>query len=123
MESIKSFLRRIDPFGVPFSFKFKSKENYTSSTGGLFLLLFIGLALILFVYYFIPFYHRKNITAVYYTLIVPYADRISFTECKSTFAFGFNCGTGSDGTTADQLLKIDFKYNYLKIDENNYKKK
>jgi len=123
MESIKSFLRRIDPFGVPFSFKFKSKENYTSSTGGLFLLLFMGLALILFVYYFIPFYHRKNITAVYYTLIVPYADRISFTESKSTFAFGFNCGTGSDGTTADQLLKIDFKYNYLKIDENNYKKK
>jgi len=122
MESIKSFLRRIDPFGVPFSFKFKSKENYTSSTGGLFLILFIFLTLSLSIYYFIPFYHRENITAVYYTLIMPSAERISFSESKSTLAFGFNCWAGNDGTTADQILKIDFKYNIWKLEDNNYKK-
>ena len=80
MESIKSFLRKIDPFGVSFSFKYKSKQNYTTSTGGLFLLIFIVLALIVFVYYFIPFYQRKNITAGYYTLILPNAERISFSR-------------------------------------------
>ena len=36
MESIKSLLRKIDPFGVPFSFKYKSKHSYTTSTGDYF---------------------------------------------------------------------------------------
>ena len=123
MESIKSFLRRIDPFGVPFSFKYKSKQNYTTSTGGLFLILFLALAIIVFVYYFIPFYHRENITAVYYTLILPYAERINFAESKSTLSFGFNCWTGNDGTTADQLLKVDFTYHYWNYEGNEYIRK
>ena len=122
MESIKSFLRKIDPFGVPFSFKYKLKQNYTTSIGGLFLLIFMVAALIVFVYYFIPFYKRKNITAVYYTLILPYAERISFAESKSSLALGFNCWTGNDGTTADQLLKIDFKYIHWKLEDDEYKR-
>ena len=122
MESIKAFLRKIDPFGVPFSFKYKSKQNYTTSTGGLFLFIFIAFALIVFVYYFIPFYERKNITAVYYTLILPYAERINFAESKSSLAFGFNCWTGNDGTTADQLLKVEFVYHQWKLEDNDYKR-
>ena len=122
MESIKSFLRKIDPFGITFSFKYKSKQNFTSSTGGLFLLIFIVLALIVFVYYFIPFCQRKNITAVYYTLILPNAERISFAESKTAMAFGFNCWTGNDGTTADQLLKVDFLYHQWKLENDEYKK-
>ena len=112
METIKSFLRKIDPFGVPFSFKYKLRQKYTTSTGGLFLIIFIVSAFIVSIYYFIPFYHRENITAVYYTLILPYSERINFAESKSSFAFGFNCWTGNDGTTADQLLKVDFQYHY-----------
>ena len=122
MESIKAFLRKIDPFGVPFSFKYKSKQNYTTSTGGLFLFIFIAFALIVFVYYFIPFYERKNITAVYYTLILPYAERINFAESKSSLAFGFNCWTANDGTTADQLLKVEFVYHQWKLEDNDYKR-
>ena len=122
MESIKSFLRKIDPFGVSFSFKYKSKHNYTTSTGGLFLLIFIVLALIVFIYYFIPFCQRKNITAVYYTLILPNAERISFAESKTAMAFGFNCWTGNDGTTADQLLNVDFLYHHWKLENNEYKR-
>ena len=119
MESVKAFLRKIDPFGAPFSFKYKSKQNYTTSIGGLFLLIFMVAAIIVFVYYFIPFYERKNITAVYYTLILPYAERISFDESKTTLALGFNCWTGDDGMTADQLLKIDFKHIHWKLADNN----
>ena len=122
MESVKAFLRKIDPFGAPFSFKYKSKQKYTTSIGGLFLLIFIVAALIVFVYYFIPFYRRKNITAVYYTLILPHAERINFAESKSTLSFGFNCWTGNDGTTADQLLKVDFKYIHWKLEEDIYKR-
>ena len=123
MESIKSFLRKIDPFGVPFSFKYKSKEKYTTSIGGLSLLIFIVAAIIVFVYYSIPFYHRENFTSVYYTLITPYAERINFEESKTAMAFGLNCWTGKDGTTADQLFKIDFIYNYWALEDNDYKRK
>jgi len=122
MESIRIFLRKIDPFGVPFSFKYKQKQNYTTSTGGLFLLIFLVLAVIVFVYYFIPFYHRENYTAVYYTLILPYAERINFEESESTISFGFNCWNGTNGTTADQLLKLSFTYHYWSYIDNEYKR-
>ena len=122
MESIKSFLRKIDPFGVPFSFKYKSKEKYTTSIGGLSLIIFIVAAVIVFVYYSIPFYHRENFTSVYYTLIMPYAERINFEESKTDMAFGLNCWTANDGTTADQLFKMDFKYVHWKLEDNDYKR-
>ena len=53
---------------------------------------------------------------------MPYAERISFAESKSTLSFGFNCWTGKDGTTAEQLLNVDFKYHYWKLEDNDYKR-
>ena len=120
MESIKSFLCKIDIFGVPYSFKYKSEDKYTTPLGGLVVLLFVTAALILGIYYFIPFYNRKNFTTVYYTLTTPKADRINFAETKEAFSFGLNCWTGKDGTTADQLFNVDFKYIFWKYENNTY---
>ena len=53
---------------------------------------------------------------------MPHAERINFAESKSTLSFGFNCWTGNDGTSADQLLKVEFKYIHWKYDEDNYKR-
>ena len=120
MESFKSFLCKIDIFGVPYSFKYKSEDKYTTPLGGLVVLLFVTAALILGIYYFIPFYNRKNFTTVYYTLTTPKADRINFAETKAAFSFGLNCWTGKDGTTADQLFNVDFKYIFWKYENNSY---
>ena len=122
MEFITSKLRKIDIFGVPYSFKYKSEENYTSSIGGLVFLLFAILCLVFGIYYFIPFYNRKNFTAVYYALTTPQADEINFSESKTAMAFGLHCWTANDGTTADQLFKVDFKYIYWKYEDNDYKR-
>ena len=122
MESIKSFLSKIDIFGVPYSFKYKSEDKYTTPLGGLIVLLFVSAALILGIYYFIPFYNRKNFTTVYFTLTTPQANRINFAETKTALAFGLNCWTGNDGTTADQLFKIDFKYIYWRYVDSDYKR-
>lgn len=119
MEFIKSFLRKIDVFGVPYSFKYKSEEKYTTSTGGFVLLLFLILSVYMILYYLNPFLERKNYTSVYYTLKMPNADEINFDESKTGMAYGFNCWTGNDGTTPDQLFKIDFKYIHWKLDEQN----
>ena len=60
MESIIEFLRLLDCFGVPYTFKYKSKEKYTTSLGGIITILFIALSLFLAIYNFIPFYNKKN---------------------------------------------------------------
>ena len=122
MECITSKLRKLDVFGVPYSFKYKSEENYTSSVGGLVFLLFAILCLAFGIYYFIPFYNRKNFTAYYYTLSTPQADMISFSESKTAMAFGLHCWTANDGTTADKLFRVDFKYIYWKYEDNDYKR-
>ena len=122
MKWITSKLRKLDIFGVPYSFKYKSEENYTSSIGGLVFLLFAILCLTFGIYYFIPFYNRKNFTAYYYTLSTPQADVISFSESKTAMAFGLHCWTANDGTTADKLFKVDFKYIHWKYEDNDYKR-
>ena len=121
METIRAFLHKIDIFGVPYTFKYKSEEKYSTSIGGLVLIIFSAMCLALGIYYLIPFVNRKNFTSVYYTLSTPQADRISFSESKTALAFGLNCWTGNDGTTADQLFKIDYKYNNWKFINNSYK--
>ena len=67
MESIKKFLRNIDLSGLPFSFKYKSKEKYTTSLGGFMITIFFIVALYYVIYYFIEFINKKNFTIIYYT--------------------------------------------------------
>ena len=122
MKFLKSSLRKIDIFGVPYSFKFKSEEKYKTPIGGLFLILLFSAGLGMGIYYFIPFYNRKTFTTVYYTLRTAKAERINFAESKTPMAFGLNCWEGYDGTTADQLLKVDFLYVHWKLEDNDYKK-
>ena len=112
MKTIKKLLKKIDVFGVPYSFKYKKKERYTTALSGLFVLLFLFVALCLAIYYFIPFYNRKNYTTVFYTLTMSHTERISFSQSETAFAIGFNCWTGKDGTKADQLFTLDYKYIY-----------
>ena len=120
IDSIKLFLRKIDIFGVPYSFKYKSEERYTTTIGGFVVILFIILCVSFGIYYFIPFYNRKNFTAVYYTLSTANAAPISFLDSKTAMAFGLNCWTGNDGTTADQLFRLDFKYYRWELINNEY---
>ena len=110
MKTIKKLLKKIDFFGVPYMFKYKKKERYTTAFSGLFVLLFIIAASFVAIYYFIPFYNRENYTTVFYTLTMSHTEQISFSESKTAFAIGLNCWTGSDGTKADQLFTLDYKY-------------
>ena len=122
MKSIKQFLRKLDVFGVPYSFKYRDKEKYTTALGGLFVVLFIAAALFMGIYYFIPFYNRKNYTTVYYTLTMSHTERVSFGDSETAFAIGLNCWKGSDNTTADKLFRVDHKYIYYTLVDNEYKK-
>lgn len=68
MKATKSILKKFDMFGVPFSFRYKSKDKYYTSLGGIFFLLFCVVSLAIGIYYFIPFIYRKNYSLVYYSM-------------------------------------------------------
>ena len=91
MKIIKDFLRRIDVFGVTFNFKYKSKDKYSTSIGGLFVFLFSILACYMGIYYFIPFYQRKNFTTLYYTMNLNYTETIKLKEANAAFSIGLSC--------------------------------
>ena len=121
MKSIKKLLRKVDVFGVPYNFKYESHEKYTTALGGLVVLLFFWVALFFGIYYFIPFYNRKNYTTVYFTLTMPQTEQVSFVQSETAFAIGLNCWTASDGTVGDDLFRVEHKFIYYKL-EDEYKK-
>ena len=78
MKLIRSSLRSLDTFGVPYLFKYKSKENYQTPYGGFFMLLFLILTLVFGIYSVIPYLNRKNFSIVYYTMFMPHAQKMIF---------------------------------------------
>ena len=119
MREIKSFLRKIDVFGVPYNFKHQDQEKYTTALGGFFVFLFICAALFMGIYYFIPFYNRKNFTTVYYTLTMSQTEQVSFSTSRTVFSVGLNCYDGADGTKATDLLKVNHYYVIKALQPNN----
>ena len=91
MQCIKGFLQKIDVFGVSYSFKHKKSEKYNTSLGGFIFLLFIVVVIIFGIYYFIPFYNRKNFSIIYYSMNMPVTDTIKLSESKASFAIGLEC--------------------------------
>ena len=91
MKCFKGFLRKIDVFGVPYSFKHKKNEKYSTSLGGFVFILFIIVVLVIGIYFFIPFYNRKNFSIIYYSMNMPVTDTIKLSESKASFAIGLAC--------------------------------
>ena len=60
MKAIKNLLTDIDLFGITISFRYNTRKKYQSPLGGFFLVLFLILLFVLGIYYFIPFFNRKN---------------------------------------------------------------
>ena len=91
MEGLKKILRRIDFFCVFFSFRFNRKESYSTSLGGLIILLFCIFAIYLGIYNFIAFIDRVKFNTIYYTMNIPKTERITLKESKASFTIGFEC--------------------------------
>lgn len=112
MNSVKSFLRALDIFGVNFSFRYKSKEKYQTSLGGFFVILFFILVVGMGIYYFIPFINRKNYTIVYYAMNLAETEEVNLFESNSNFAVGLNCEKNDE--EKEQIYNLlDLKSRYV----------
>ena len=110
MKTIKGFLRAIDVFGVPLTFRYKGKYYYSTALGGLFIILLIAVILIVGIYYFIPFMNRKNFTIVYYTMNLSQTEQIKLHESQANFAFGLDCEKEVDGMSVNDVLKLETRF-------------
>ena len=87
MRTIRNFLKTIDIFGITFSFRYKDKERYQTSFGGLMVMIFLILVVLVGIYYFIPFANRKNYAIVYYTMNLAATEEVSMFQSDSNFAW------------------------------------
>ena len=125
MKIIKDFLKTCDLFGITYTFRYKSKEKYQTSFGGLFNLLYIILVISLGIYYFIPFFNRKNYSVVYYTMNLASTENINFQKSKSNFAFGITCeGNPKEKLSFTDLLRIEMRYSqYIKSLDGSFERR
>ena len=110
MKILKGILRQIDVFAVPLSFRYKGNNYYATSLGGVFIILFIIVILVVGIYYSIPFFNRKNFTIVYYTQNLSKTERIIFKDSQAAFAYGFDCNKVVNNMTVTDVLKMESRY-------------
>jgi len=124
MKCIKGFLQRIDVFGVPYSFKYKKHEKYNTSLGGFISLLFIVAVLIFGIYFFIPFYNRKNFSIIYYSMNMPVTEIIKLSESKASLAIGIECPfEEKTQVSGKDLFDLQFAYIVYTTDHEGKKNK
>ena len=123
MKNIKKFLKKIDIFGVPFLFKYKNKEKYRTSLGGLFFIIYCVLVLFIVIYYFIPFINRKNFSTIYYSMNLGKTEQVILQESKAAFAVGLSCDVDDDGTKAEDLLNFMSRFIIFEKDHEGNKNK
>ena len=124
MRDIKKFLKKLDLFGVNLNFKYQANDTYTTSLGGLFILIFGLVALSFGIYYFIPFINRKNLNIIYYTMNIAKTEQIKFKESKALFNIGFQCDE-EKGFNVRNIFELDSKFVIYKkdLEGNNNKTK
>ena len=124
MKGIKRILKQCDFFGVPFAFKYRGEDTFTTSLGGLFFIIYILVVIVMGIYYFIPFINRKNFSIVYYSMNLSQTEAVKLKDSKQAFAVGFDCDVGKDGTKPEDILKFNTRfYTYTKDKQGKRTKK
>ena len=109
MKDIKKFLKKLDLFGVNLNFKYQANDTYTTSLGGLFIIIFCGVALGFGAYNFIPFIQKKNFTIIYYSMNIPKTEQIRFADSKAAFSIGYRCDE-SDNFSVRDIFNLESRF-------------
>ena len=123
MKSLKVFFQSFDIFGIPLTFRYKTKDKYSTSIGGIAIIIFGILALSFGIYYFIPFIKRQNLSIIYYTMNIPKTEQINFENSKAPFAIGLDCTENGRFKAEDVLSLESYFIYYIKEMNGTYHKK
>ena len=124
MDNIKNIIRTFDIYGITYSFRYKNKERYQTLSGGIIVILFLILVLIVGIYYLIPFANRKNYTIVYYTMNLASTEEVNLFQSDSNFAIGLICEANkNEKYSVHDLLDLKAQYiRYIKSSNGTYYK-
>ena len=114
MKSIRSIIRSLDFFGESFTFRYQDEDKLSSILGGIICIVFYIIAILYFVYNFIPFCKRENFTLQYYTMNLDKTESVKLNEKPTAFAIGLDDGEKNE---LSDLLKI--RINFKVIDKND----
>ena len=123
MKKIKQFLKKLDLFGAPFSFSYKNSNKYYTSLGGLFVVIFCIISISIEIYYFIPFFNRKNFSFLYYSMNLYKTEEIKLKDSQLVISMGLDCQVDQDGTKAEDILKYELKYTVNRKNKEGITKK
>ena len=127
INKVKKVLKAFDFFGESFTFTYKNEDKHSTALGGFICILFYLIALIYFIYKFIPFINKENFSLQYYTINLQTAKKLALKEDTIAFAFGITVDDNKNITKTKQLLSylnITFEFvnktkGYDKITKNN----
>ena len=105
---IKNLFKTIDYFGVNFNFHYKTKEKYTSFSGGIVFLIYLMISIFFVLINLTSLLKRENVSIIAYKLYQPSTDTINFKNYSLTHAFGIKCSK----------LDIGKEYEYFKLNVN-----
>ena len=119
--SVKKIIRTFDIFGESFTFRYKDEDKHSTVLGGIICIFFFIIALLYFVYNFIPFYKREIFSLQYYTMNLNNTEQVKLTEAPTALAFGLSDENPDKSLyNISDLVEIKYKYRYTtKIQEEN----
>ena len=116
---IKNFFRENDIFAVSFTFRYKKEDKFSTWQGGIITFIIVAIYLFFGIYYFIPFFKKKNFTLFYNTINLKDASPIILDIDSSNFSIGLECGKNKTEELNELKEYLDFKVLYHSKQENN----
>ena len=109
--SLKKVIRWFDNFGESFTFRYYDEDKLSTVLGGIISLCFYIIAILYFVYRFIPFTKGEIFNLQYYTMNLNYTEPIELAKEPIAFAVGFSVDDNiSNIDDISKLLKIKFQF-------------
>ena len=115
-QKILDIIKKCDYFGVSFNFHYKSKEKFSSVTGGLVFLLFLSIAMTYIIINLISLLKRENMAIISYKTITPSTDKINFKNYSLTQGFGISC---TDIYKDQEMEYFKIEANHVILTKNN----
>ena len=121
INKVKKVLKLFDFFGESFTFTYKNEDKHSTALGGFICILFYLIALIYFIYKFIPFYKKENFSLQYNTINLPTANKLDLKEDTIAFAFGIKVEDDDNKKTKTNKLlsSLDITFQFVNKTDND----
>lgn len=108
MKQIKKFFKKCDLFSVPFSFRYRNNDTFSTFSGGFLSIIFCVIAFLFGINFFIAFCKRKNFSLFFNSINKKEKEGINFDSEQYAIAIRFDCDKKNNEVT--NYLKLEVKY-------------